>query len=97
MWNKLINRDSLIFGVLLGILLPVLSYALLYLIDLLVYSSFHSHIVARMNYLFLLSIVVNLFPIRYYFVNLKYDKTGRGVLLVTLIATLTYFLVAGIG
>jgi len=39
----------------------------------------------------LVSLFGNLFPIRYYFVNLKFDKTGRGVLLVTFVLVLIFF------
>jgi hypothetical protein len=96
MWDKIFNRDQLLFGILLGIVLPVILYLALYAMDIEVYKLFDSHIVAKPEYLFLLSVVINLFPMRYYFVNLKYDKTGRGVLLVTLILTLSYFLVPGL-
>jgi hypothetical protein len=86
----------MVLGILLGIALPAITWLLLFIIDESIYSQFNSHIVARMEYLVLLSIAINLFPIRYYFVNLKYDKTGRGVLLITLIQILSYFLIAGI-
>jgi hypothetical protein len=86
----------MVLGILLGLILPAISYLFLYVLDLSVYAIFDAHIVDKMDYLLLLSITVNLFPVRYYFVNLKYDKTGRGVLLVTLILTLSYFLIIGI-
>lgn len=83
------------FGILLGLVLPVISYLFLLAMDESIYSGFGTHIVARHEYLMLLGITVNLFPIRYYFVNLKYDKTGRGVLLLTLILTLSFFVTSG--
>ncbi len=39
----------------------------------------------------LVSIAVNLLPMRYYFVKLKYELTGRGVLFVTFIYIIVYF------
>ncbi|GAB4317436.1 MAG: hypothetical protein Kow00127_09180 [Bacteroidales bacterium] len=41
--------------------------------------------------LILISIFSNLIPIRYYFVMVKMDKTGRGLLLVTFVLALTFF------
>jgi len=85
------KKDSLVTGAIIGIILPVLFYGALYGLDTIVYSSLGSHIVARPQYLYLLSIVANLFPIKYYFVNKKSDGTGRGVLLVTFILGMLYF------
>jgi len=92
MWDRLFKRDQYGTGIVLGLLLPALLYLLLFCIDLLVLRFFSTHILAKQDYLYLLSIAINLFTIRYYFVNLKYDKTGRGILLVTFIYGLTYFI-----
>ena len=40
----------------------------------------------------LVSIFINLIPIRYYFVNLKFEKTGGGVLVVTFTVVMLFFL-----
>ena len=92
MWNKIFLRDNYYLGILLGILLPVVFYFLLLLMDMLVVATLDSHMLRKQEYLILLSITINLFSIKYYFVNLKYDKTGRGVLLITFVQTLVYFL-----
>ncbi len=41
----------------------------------------------------LLSPVINLFLIRYYFVSKKYEDSGRGVLLVTFVFVITFFII----
>ena len=92
MWNKLFIRDHYFLGILLGIILPAIFYLLLYLMDMSVLAVFDEHMLQKQEYLILLSITINLFSIKYYFVNLKYDKTGRGVLLITFVQTLAYFL-----
>jgi len=92
MWEKLFKRDQFIAGIIFGILLPVVFFMVLYLIDLLVLEMFNTHMLRKQEYLFLLSIAINLFAIKYYFVNLNYDKTGRGILIVTFALTLLYFL-----
>lgn len=86
-----LKKDSLFTGVVIGIILPVLFFGALYGIDIIVFMSFGAHIVAKQEYLYLLSIVANLFPIKYYFVNAQSDKTGRGVLLITVIFGILYF------
>lgn len=93
MWDKFLKRDNFVIGIVLGLLLPVIFYLALYLLDLLVVSIFDTHMLAKQEYLFLLSIAINLFAIKYYFVNLKYDKTGRGVLIVTFALTMIYFII----
>lgn len=92
MWEKLFKRDQFLAGILFGVLLPVVFFMVLYLIDLLVLEVFNTHMLRKQEYLFLLSIAINLFAIKYYFVNLNYDKTGRGILIVTFALTLLYFL-----
>ena len=92
MWEKLFKRDQFFAGIIFGVLLPVVFYMVLYLIDLLVLEMFNTHMLRKQEYLFLLSIAINLFAIKYYFVNLNYDKTGRGILLVTFALALLYFL-----
>ena len=91
MWNKFFVRDQFAFGILIGIVLPSLFYFVVYGIDMLVFAILETHILAKQTYIYMLSLAANLFAIKYYFVNLKYDKTGRGVLLVTFALALAYF------
>jgi hypothetical protein len=94
MWKNLFNRDNYLFGILLGIILPALFYAALLLLDYLVVLSFDAHMMRKQEYLLLLGITINLFPIKYYFANLKYDKTGRGVLVMTFVETILFFVLS---
>ncbi len=91
MWKRIFNRNHFGFGLLLGLLFPALLWLLLYALDILILSLFHTHILAKQEYLYILSLAINLLTIRYYFVNLKYDKTGRGILLVTFVYGIAYF------
>jgi hypothetical protein len=91
MFEKLFKRDTFLVGIALGIVLPGIFYLLLYLIDLVVFELFNTHMLAKQEYLYLLSIAINLFAIKYYFVNLQYDKTGRGILIVTFVLAIFYF------
>lgn len=85
------KKNSQVFGGLLGLVLPVLVYLLLLLITYLLNSIFAIDISAYLYKLRLISVVVNLILIRYYFVKLKFELTGRGLLLVTFIYILVHF------
>jgi len=91
MFKRFFIRDHFAFGLLLGVVLPAVFYLILNKLDFLVFSIFNTHLLAQQDYLFILSLAINLLAIRYYFVNLKYDKTGQGVLIVTLAIALAYF------
>ena len=85
------NRNSLLFGVLLGIGMPLLLFGLLYAALAVYNSTAGSPLEFDHTFLQLVSPIINLFLIRYYFVNKKFDDTGRGLLLVTFIYVIAYF------
>jgi len=87
----ILKRDLWQIGILIGIVLPVLLYLVLYLIDKGVASYFGMHITDQFHYLFLLSLIANLFPLRHYLIKLKFEKTGLGILLITIAGILAYF------
>lgn len=93
MWNRLFVKDNFGFGILLGVLLPLVFLLVLYAIYKAVFLVFGINILAEESYLYLLSIAANLLAIKYYFVNLKYDKTGRGILVITFLFGLAYFVI----
>ena len=87
------NKDSVWTGILIGMLMPVALYGLLYG-GLVLYRYIAGNPNAfNASLLLLVSPVVNLFFIRYYFVNRKFDDTGRGLLLVTFIYVIAYFVI----
>jgi len=88
---KILKKDSQFLGVLLGLLLPVLLFGLLFILDLIISNLFKIEEILSLELMKLLSIFINVIPIRYYFLKLKYDLTGRGVLLVTFIYVVVYF------
>ena len=86
---KKLKRDSWTLGVLLGIGLPLAVYGLIRLIIIQWGTPVEGVEVLKPSTQKLLAIFSNLITFRYYMVNLKYDRTGRGILLVT-------FLMAGV-
>jgi uncharacterized membrane protein len=91
-FSFVLKRDSFLAGALIGVFSPVLFFFLVYLANylLLEWSIIHAGITPKTRAL--ISIFSNLAWIRYYFVNVKYDKTGRSVLVATLVYTVAFFI-----
>lgn len=88
----MLKKDQYIVGLTIGILTPLLLFGLIFGINYLivvlgladVYIDFQTHV--------FISLFGNLLPIRYYFVTLTYDKTGRGVLVITFAVIMLFFI-----
>lgn len=90
-----LRRDSWGMGIFLGTVVPVLTFGVLYgLIALiLVIAGKNPSDTLTMNLcekLILLSVVPSVFIMRHYLLKLKYDYTGRGILLVTFVIALAF-------
>ena len=85
------KKDTYYLGALVGIVLPVILYALLYLTDSQFNSIFGKHLVSKPDYLYLLSVIGNIIALRYFYSRDIKEKAGAGVLLVTVVIVLLYF------
>ncbi len=88
----MLKKDSLWLGILIGIVSPFIFYGFLALVNLVLSSLYGEDQEIKRKTMFLLSIFINLLPIRIYFVSLKMDKTGRGILLITFALMLVFFI-----
>lgn len=88
----MLNKDSFSLGTLIGALSPVLFLGILFLINWLIEKLIVHQTYIRINTLVLVSITLDLIIMRYYFVKLKYDKTGRGILVVTFVYMMLFFI-----
>ena len=86
MMDKL-RRDSYGIGIILGLLLPAIIFGVLYGIYALILNGNPQMLVRNPNLtkdlipkFILLALIPNIFTLRYYLLNLKFDKTGRGIL-----------------
>ena len=87
----MLKKDNWWLGIALGTLLPLASYGIIMLI-LIQWGTISEGIyVLKPSTSKLLALFANLISFRYYMVNLKYDKTGRGILLVTFAYAALYF------
>lgn len=87
----MLKKDHYIFGITIGIIVPIVLFGIIYLLNYLLVTTDIAKFYLDLQTHVLISLFGNLIPIRYYFVNLKYDKTGRGVLLITFLLVLVFF------
>ena len=88
----MLKKNSWLLGIALGILMPLTSYAIMYYANIFISEEiFNKPPIFRDLTIRVLAIVSNILVFRYYMVNLKYDYTGRGILLVTFIAVIMFF------
>lgn len=87
-----LRSDSFSLGVILGLAVPVVLFAILIGV-LLVLVHTNPDMLIRNPKLYktlipkfiLIAMLPSIFMMRHYLLNLKYDKTGRGILVATLI------------
>ncbi len=89
---NLLKKDSVWLGIIAGIISPVvLFHTLSFIVEKLSLSlTFGIQLVQEKN-IELVSIFLNLFIMYVYLQNPKYERTGRGVLLVTFVLALVHF------
>ncbi len=88
--HQFFRKDNYAFGAFLGLVSPlvlVFIFRLIFsmlsgLVDLGAFS-LEQH--------FLITLIGNLFFVRYYFAGVKMEKTGKAVLIVTLLLIIVYF------
>lgn len=82
------KKDHFAFGAMIGAIVPVIINFLLELITFKAGDIQHHLFEEKTR--FVLAIFTNIVPFRIYMVNLKYEKTGKGILLVTFIYAFFY-------
>ena len=89
-----LRRDSWTMGITLGICIPALTFGVLYGLVYLILVAFGKPLdilsLDLVKKFILLSIVPSVFVMRYYLLKLKYDLTGRGILLVTFLIAIGF-------
>ncbi|HNW98937.1 MAG TPA: hypothetical protein PKK00_11055 [Bacteroidales bacterium] len=91
MIKKIFNQNSFTLGLIIGIVAPCILYGIIYSIDLLIRNIFEMYVLLTPSTMQLTSIIVSILAMRYYLVKLKYEKTGKGLLLVTFIFIIAFF------
>lgn len=85
------KKDNWTLGMAIGIVLPLIIYAIAILI-LSQWGEVKSFVYTpNPKTPALIGVVANILAFRYFMVNLKYDKTGRGILFVTFALVIAMF------
>lgn len=87
----MLKKDHYVFGLGVGILAPLVLFGLIYGMNYLLLLIGVAKYQLDLQTHVLISLFGNLLPIRYYFVNLTFDKTGRGILIITFVTVLVFF------
>ncbi|MCK9338486.1 MAG: hypothetical protein PHQ33_01770 [Bacteroidales bacterium] len=84
-----LRRDSLWMGIIMGIAIPAILFGIIFGIIVLILAVSGKNMnvfdMVSAQKLILLSIIPNVFILRYYLLKLKFDLTGRGILLITFV------------
>lgn len=89
----MLKKDNWALGIIMGIVVPLIVYGIVLTIVRTygVVDEIRGIYMMKPSTMQLIGIFSNLFTFRYYMVNLKYDKTGRGILLATFIYAGVFF------
>ena len=89
---KALKKDNFLFGFLIGILFPAFFYGIIWIINFILLEMNLAKLSLDGESHILLSFIANLLLIRYYFLNLKYENTGKGVLMITFVSIILFFI-----
>ena len=103
MSNKFLDflkKDTYTMGIVLGVLIPVILFGILFGVLLLMVHANPDMLANKPNLyktivpkFILISIIPSLLLLRYYLLKLKYDKTGRGLVISTFVLGLVFVIV----
>jgi len=92
MLKKWLNNDKISLGIILGLIIP-LPAGLLFLALLRLFQTFlHAFTTVRDMDIMLLGLAINLLVMRYYLVKLKFEKTGKSLMVLTVILILMFLI-----
>ncbi len=89
--NRL-KQNNFILGLVVGLLAPLPVYGFFYLLDFVLQKTGVWNGLQQAENIYLLSMIGNILLIRIYFVNLKLEKTAKGILIITIALILLFFL-----
>ena len=92
MINKL-RKDSFWMGLAVGFLIPMHIFFLLRFILFFLPQEIIDANVFSLQRQILISIIPNVFLLRYYLLKLKYDLTGRGILAITFLIGIVFVII----
>ncbi len=88
---KFLKKDTWILGIALGLLTPAISFLILYYVNKYLASTNQGVAFLKDSTLHLICIFMNVLVFRFYMLKMKFDYTGRGILLATFIYAILFF------
>lgn len=89
---KFFKKDTFLLGIILGLIVPVILYFIIFYVNGFFEDKSGRDFLTQ-NTIMLISIVLNVFVLRYFLVNKYREKTGRGVLMATFAYSIFFFIV----
>jgi hypothetical protein len=86
----LLRKDSMFMGIILGFLFPGILFGILKLVMYFIEQKTGPVDMVTNTKLIVLSMIPNIFVLRYYLLKLKYDLTGRGILASTFVVAIIF-------
>jgi len=87
-----LKKDEISLGLLIGLLIPVPVAVLFAVLLRLVQINFHILENTRITDMLLFGVGVNILIMRYYIIKLKFENTAKGLIIVSFIIILLFFL-----
>ena len=85
------KKNNWLLGIIIGITVPAIILVVLYGVFYFFGTAYHKDLLLKPENIPLVAIFFNMILFRYYMVNLKYDKTGRGILAITIFFAIFFF------
>ncbi len=90
--KKWLNNDNLSLGIILAVTIPIPATVVFAVLLRLLQKNLHVLDGVKDINMLLLGMAVNLVIMRYYLLNLKFMKTGKALMIATVIIILLFFL-----
>jgi hypothetical protein len=88
----MLKRNSIWLGLAAGILVPLVLYGILFVLNYFTHVFDHPPVMLSNQKMMFVSAALNIVPIRYCFKNEPMEKTGQGILAVTVFLVFMIFL-----
>jgi hypothetical protein len=90
--KKWLNSDKYSLGIILGLIIPVPATIVFLLLLRLIQNYLQTFVRVRDTDILLIGMIANLIIMRYYLVKLRFEKTGKSMMILTVIMIISFFI-----
>lgn len=87
-----LNKDEYSLGILLGLIIPLPAAFIFTLLLRLFQNYLHTFVNVRDMDMLLIGLAVNLIVMRYYLVKRKFEKTGKSLMILTVVLIIAFLI-----